>query len=33
MVLEIDQPVSEAVIKELESKDGILKVTFLNVNG
>ena len=33
MVLEIDQPVPEAVIKELESKDGILKVTFLNVIG
>lgn len=33
MVVETDQVVPEEAIEELESKDGIIKVTFLNVNG
>ena len=33
MVVETDQIVPEEAIEELESKDGIIKVTFLNVNG
>lgn len=31
-VVEVDQPVPESALKMLEKKDGILKVTFLNVN-
>lgn len=33
MVVETDQVVPEGAIRELESKEGIIKVIFLNVNG
>ena len=33
MVVETDQVVPEETIEVLEGKDGIIKVTFLNVNG